>query len=74
MAREQITLECTETKDRNYTTTKNKKTTPGRLADVEEILAAFETSHGSPRSKVAVCAVHHEEEVADQSHECDNEM
>jgi large subunit ribosomal protein L33 len=31
MAREQITLECTETKDRNYTTTKNKKTSTGRL-------------------------------------------
>ncbi|MDA1313285.1 MAG: 50S ribosomal protein L33 [Acidobacteria bacterium] len=31
MAREQITLECTETKDRNYTTTKNKKTATGRL-------------------------------------------
>jgi large subunit ribosomal protein L33 len=31
MAREIITLQCTETKDRNYTTTKNKKTTPGRL-------------------------------------------
>lgn len=31
MARETITLECTETKERNYTTTKNKKTKPGRL-------------------------------------------
>ncbi len=31
MARETIILECTETKDRNYTTTKNKKTTRGRL-------------------------------------------
>lgn len=26
-----ITLECTETGDRNYTTTKNKKTHPQRL-------------------------------------------
>lgn len=31
MPREIITLQCTETKDRNYTTTKNKKTSPGRL-------------------------------------------
>ena len=31
MPREQITLECTETKDRNYTTTKNKKTMTARL-------------------------------------------
>lgn len=26
-----ITLQCTETGDRNYTTTKNKKTHPDRL-------------------------------------------
>ena len=31
MPREIITLECTETKDRNYTTTKNKKKQTGRL-------------------------------------------
>ena len=31
MARETIILECTVTKDRNYTTTKNKKKTRGRL-------------------------------------------
>jgi large subunit ribosomal protein L33 len=31
MAREVITLECTETKERNYTTTKNKKKQQGRL-------------------------------------------
>jgi len=30
-AREIITLQCTECKRRNYTTTKNKKTTPDRL-------------------------------------------
>jgi len=29
--REKITLACTETGDRNYTTTKNKKTHPERL-------------------------------------------
>ncbi|MFC4778873.1 50S ribosomal protein L33 [Paenibacillus sp. GCM10023252] len=26
-----VTLACTETKDRNYTTTKNKRTNPERL-------------------------------------------
>jgi len=31
MPREQITLACTECKRRNYTTTKNKTQTPGRL-------------------------------------------
>ncbi|MDE0103476.1 MAG: 50S ribosomal protein L33 [Bryobacterales bacterium] len=31
MPRETITLQCTVTKDRNYTTTKNKRKNPGRL-------------------------------------------
>ncbi len=31
MSREIVTLQCTETKDRNYTTTKNKKKQSGRL-------------------------------------------
>jgi large subunit ribosomal protein L33 len=31
MARDNITLQCTECKNRNYVTTKNKKTTPDRL-------------------------------------------
>lgn len=31
MARDIITLQCTECKERNYTTTKNKKTMTGRL-------------------------------------------
>ncbi|MCY4596230.1 MAG: 50S ribosomal protein L33 [Bryobacterales bacterium] len=31
MAREIITLQCTVTKDRNYTTTKNKRTQTERL-------------------------------------------
>ena len=31
MARETITLQCTVTKDRNYTTTKNKRKHPKRL-------------------------------------------
>jgi large subunit ribosomal protein L33 len=29
--RENVTLQCTECKERNYTTSKNKKTTTGRL-------------------------------------------
>ena len=31
MARDIVILQCTESKDRNYTTTKNKKLSPGRL-------------------------------------------
>jgi large subunit ribosomal protein L33 len=31
MPRDTITLQCTECKERNYTTTKNKKKTPDRL-------------------------------------------
>jgi large subunit ribosomal protein L33 len=31
MPRDNITLQCTECKNRNYVTTKNKKTTPERL-------------------------------------------
>ncbi|HZM84965.1 MAG TPA: 50S ribosomal protein L33 [Blastocatellia bacterium] len=31
MPRDNITLQCTECKSRNYTSTKNKKTTPDRL-------------------------------------------
>ena len=31
MARERVTLACTECKQRNYTTKKNKTNTPGRL-------------------------------------------
>ena len=31
MAREIITFQCSECKNRNYTSTKNKKTTTGRL-------------------------------------------
>ena len=31
MPREIVTLQCAECKNRNYSTTKNKKTTPDRL-------------------------------------------
>jgi len=32
MPRDLVILECSECKRRNYTTTKNKRTTPGRLS------------------------------------------
>jgi large subunit ribosomal protein L33 len=31
MPREMITMQCTECKEKNYTSTKNKKTMPDRL-------------------------------------------
>ena len=31
MPREMITMQCTECKEKNYTSTKNKKTTPDRI-------------------------------------------
>lgn len=31
MAREMITMQCAECKEKNYTSTKNRKTTPDRL-------------------------------------------
>ena len=31
MPREMVTLQCTECKEKNYTTTKNRKTTTDRL-------------------------------------------
>ena len=51
MAREIVTLECTETKDRNYTTTKNKKKTPNRL-ELKKIFSSAASPHGSPRGQV----------------------
>ncbi|MBP5672168.1 MAG: 50S ribosomal protein L33 [Lentisphaeria bacterium] len=35
MPREIVILACTECKSRNYTTTKNKRNTPGRLEKVK---------------------------------------
>ena len=43
MAREIITLACTECKRRNYTTTKNKRNTPGRLE--QKKFCKFEKKH-----------------------------
>ena len=41
--REIITLECTECKRRNYTTTKEKRNTPGRLE--KKKYCEFERKH-----------------------------
>ena len=43
MAREIITLACTECKRRNYTTTKEKRNTPGRLE--KKKYCKFEKKH-----------------------------
>ncbi len=43
MARDIITLACTECKQRNYTTTKNKRTIPGRLE--KKKFCKFERKH-----------------------------
>ncbi len=43
MAREQITLACTDCKRRNYSTKKNKRTTTGRLE--KKKFCPFEKKH-----------------------------
>ena len=43
MARELVILECTECKRRNYTTTKEKRNTPGRLE--KKKYCPFERKH-----------------------------
>jgi len=43
MAREIITLACTECKQRNYTTEKEKRNTPGRLE--KKKFCKFEKKH-----------------------------
>nr|WP_326142531.1 50S ribosomal protein L33 [Bacillus paralicheniformis] len=45
--RVKITLACTETGDRNYITTKNKRTNPDRL-ELKKIFSASEKTHDSP--------------------------
>jgi len=44
-----ITLACTECKQRNYNTTKNKKNNPDRL---EEVLPFLQEAHRSSRNQV----------------------
>ena len=46
-----ITLACTECKQRNYNTTKNKKNNPDRL-EMKEVLPFLQEAHGSPRDEV----------------------
>ncbi len=43
MPREIVTLACTECKRRNYTTTKNRRSTPGRLE--QKKFCPFERKH-----------------------------
>ena len=45
-----ITLACTECKQRNYNTTKNKKNNPDRLEMKK--YCRFCEAHGSPRDEV----------------------
>ena len=47
--RVKITLACTECKQRNYDTMKNKKNDPDRL---EQVLPFLPEAHASPRNEV----------------------
>ena len=46
-----IQLACTECKQRNYATSKNKKNDPNRI-ELLEILSARATAYTSPRGEV----------------------
>ena len=46
MPREIITLQCGDCKERNYSTTKNRKTTPDRLR-TEEVLPPVPQAHAA---------------------------
>ena len=50
-ARVKITLRCSECKQRNYNTTKNKKNTPDRSGD-EQVLPLLQKAHRSQRDEV----------------------
>ena len=45
-----ITLECTDCKERNYTTTKNKKKTQDKL-NALQVLPALPQAHSSTRRR-----------------------
>jgi len=49
--RDIITLACVDCKNRNYTTTKNKKTTPDKL-ELEEVLLHVPQAHGAQGDQV----------------------
>ncbi len=51
-----VTLACTETGDRNYTTTKNKRNHPERL-ELKKILPTSEKIHASPRNSLIFAPV-----------------
>ncbi len=46
MPREIITMQCGDCKERNYSKTKNRKTTPGPAGD-EEILPPLPQAHAA---------------------------
>ena len=46
MPREIITMQCGDCKERNYSTTKNRKTTPDRL-ETEEVLQAVPEAYAA---------------------------
>ena len=52
-----ITLACTECKQRNYNTTKNKKNNPRSSRD-EEVLPFLQEAHRSSRNQVKRKAEH----------------
>ena len=49
--RVKITLRCSECKQRNYNTFKNKKNDPDRL-EMEEVLPLLQEAHRSQRNQV----------------------
>ena len=49
--RVKITLACTECKQRNYDTMKNKKNDPDRL-EMKQVLPFLPEAHASPRNEV----------------------
>jgi ribosomal protein L33 len=50
--RVKITLQCTETGDRNYITTKNKRNDPERL-ELKKKFSSVETLYDTQRNKVS---------------------
>ena len=52
-ARVKITLRCSECKQRNYVTNKNKKNTPDRL---EQVLPLLQEAHTPHRDQVMIIA------------------
>ena len=57
MAREQITLQCTECKRKNYTSMKNKKTTTERL-ELKKFCPFCRKHHRAQGDQVGLESVH----------------